>query len=160
MNEIKHPLKEQFLVIIENDILLSWFTPKDLWMRFDLSTESVKWQTYSLIKKLVKYGYIYKVYDEVGNLYYSETDKLTDFRLIHCKAKATKILNEKLRLLNLEQAKKDMEIQVTRELSKQLPEINFCLNNYIKNNKNIIEELNNKKNVICNIIKNIESYIY
>ncbi|AVN19368.1 hypothetical protein C6N19_16340 [Acinetobacter pittii] len=74
MIEIKHPLKEQFLVVIENGILLFLFKPKDLWIRFVGAPDSLKWQTYSLIKQLVKFGYLKKVYDQLGNQYYSETD--------------------------------------------------------------------------------------
>lgn len=82
MIEIKHPLKEQFLVVIENGILLFLFKPKDLWIRFVGAPDSLKWQTYSLIKQLVKFGYLKKVYDQLGNQYYSETDRLSDFRVI------------------------------------------------------------------------------
>ncbi|SCC73145.1 hypothetical protein GA0116959_11589, partial [Acinetobacter albensis] len=78
----------------------------------------------------------------------------------HCQEKAIKVLNEKLRLLELDIMKKDQEIQLTRELSQQLPEINFCLKNHIKNSQDTITKINNKKNIISNIIKNIESCIY
>lgn len=160
MNEIRHPLKEQLVLIIENDILLTWFRPKDLWIRFEGASDSLKWQTYSLIKQLLKYGYIKKVYDELGNQYYSETDKLTDFRFIHCKKKALEILAIKLKLLNQEKSEKDLEIQLTRELSQQLPEINYCLKNYIRDRKDLLAKIDNKKNIIHNIIKDIDSIIY
>lgn len=90
MIEIKHPLKEQFLVVIENGILLFLFKPKDLWIRFEGAPDALKWQTYSLIKQLLKFGYLRKEYDDEGNQFYSETDKLTDFRITHCKEKAVK----------------------------------------------------------------------
>lgn len=160
MIEIKHPLKEQFLVVFENDILLFWFKPKDLWMRFEGSPDSLKWQTYSLIKQLVKYGYIRRVYDEEGNQYYSETDKLTDFRITHSKDKALKILTKKLSLLKQEELEKNLEIQETNELCKQLPEINYCFKNYIRDKNNLISKIQNKKNIISNIIKDIDLLIY
>ena len=124
MNEIKHPLKEHFLLLVENDIFLIWFKPKDLWAYFIGTPESSKWQIYSFIKELVKFGYLKKVYDELGNQYYSETDKLSDFKISHCQEKAKRTLTEKLKLLDQEKAEKYFEIQITRELSKQLPEIN------------------------------------
>ena len=160
MNEIKHPLKEQFLLLLENDIFLIWFKPKDLWAYFIGTPESSKWQIYSFIKELVKFGYLKKVYDELGNQYYSETDRLSDFRISHCKEKAKTTLTEKLRLLDQEKAEKHFEIQITRELSKQLPEINYCFKNYIKDKNDLLVKIENKKNVINNIIKNIESLIY
>ena len=160
MNEIKHPLKEHFLLLVENDIFLIWFKPKDLWAYFIGTPESSKWQIYSFIKELVKFGYLKKVYDQLGNQYYSETDKLSDFRISHCKEKAKTTLTEKLRLLDQEKAEKHFEIQITRELSKQLPEINYCFKNYIKDKNDLLVKIENKKNVINNIIKNIESLIY
>lgn len=160
MVEIKHSLKQQFLLLMENEVLLTWYTPKDLWMRFEEQSQTIKWQTYSLIRELEKSGYIRKKYDESGNLYYTETDKLTDFRIIHCKEKAVRILTEKLKLIELEKKEKIMEIQLTKELSKQLPEINFCLKNHIKNNEDILIMLDYKKNIIFKIINNIESCIY
>lgn len=160
MNEIKHILKEPFLLLVENDVLITWSKPKDLWMQFEEPSQTTKWKIYSLIRQLEKFGYIKKQYDESGIFYYSETDKLTDFRVNHCQEKATKILTEELRLLKEKKAEKDVEIQITRELSKQLPEINFCLKNHIKNSQDIIEKLDNKENIISNIIKNIESCIY
>ncbi|WP_290015125.1 hypothetical protein [Acinetobacter pittii] len=160
MDEIKHSLKQQFLLLMENEVLLTWYTPKDLWMRFEEQSQTIKWQTYSLIRELEKSGYIRKKYDESGNLYYTETDKLTEFRIIHCKKKAVRILTEKLKLIELEKKEKVMEIQLTKELSKQLPEINFCLKNHIKNNQDILIKLDYKKNIIFKIINNIESCIY
>lgn len=160
MNEIKHPLKQQFLLLVENDALLVWYKPKDLWARFEKSSQTRKRQTYSLINQLEKFGYIKKFYDQAGNLYYSETDKLTEFRTIHCTEKATSILTEQLRLINQIKVEKDMEIQLTKELSKKIPEINFCLKNHIDDNKKIITHLNNQKNNITNILKKIESYIF
>ncbi|AMN01602.1 hypothetical protein ABTQ09_15535 [Acinetobacter baumannii] len=160
MDEIKHSLKQQFLLLMENEVLLTWYTPKDLWMRFEEQSQTIKWQTYSLIRELEKSGYIRKKYDESGNLYYTETDKLTEFRIIHCKEKAVRILTEKLKLIELEKKEKVMEIQLTKELSKQLPEINFCLKNHIKNNEDILIMLDYKKNIIFKIINNIESCIY
>ncbi|MFI8146893.1 hypothetical protein ACG59Z_18280 [Acinetobacter sp. ABJ_C1_1] len=160
MDEIKHSLKQQFLLLMENEVLLTWYTPKDLWMRFEEQSQTIKWQTYSLIRELEKSGYIRKKYDESGNFYYSETDKLTEFRIIHCKEKAVRILTEKLKLIELEKKEKVMEIQLTKELSKQLPEINFCLKNHIKNNEDILIMLDYKKNIIFKIINNIESCIY
>ncbi|HEE6680490.1 TPA: hypothetical protein R7S35_003706, partial [Acinetobacter baumannii] len=157
MDEIKHSLKQQFLLLMENEVLLTWYTPKDLWMRFEEQSQTIKWQTYSLIRELEKSGYIRKKYDESGNLYYTETDKLTEFRIIHCKEKAVRILTEKLKLIELEKKEKVMEIQLTKELSKQLPEINFCLKNHIKNNEDILIMLDYKKNIIFKIINNIES---
>ncbi|MFB5159570.1 hypothetical protein, partial [Acinetobacter baumannii] len=159
MDEIKHSLKQQFLLLMENEVLLTWYTPKDLWMRFEEQSQTIKWQTYSLIRELEKSGYIRKKYDESGNLYYTETDKLTEFRIIHCKEKAVRILTEKLKLIELEKKEKVMEIQLTKELSKQLPEINFCLKNHIKNNEDILIMLDYKKNIIFKIINNIESCI-
>ncbi|WP_041922146.1 hypothetical protein [Acinetobacter baumannii] len=111
MDEIKHSLKQQFLLLMENEVLLTWYTPKDLWMRFEEQSQTIKWQTYSLIRELEKSGYIRKKYDESGNLYYTETDKLTEFRIIHCKEKAVRILTEKLKLIELEKKEKVMEIQ-------------------------------------------------
>ncbi|MCF1280711.1 hypothetical protein [Acinetobacter pittii] len=160
MDEIKHSLKQQFLLLMENEVLLTWYTPKDLWMRFEEQSQTIKWQTYSLIRELEKSGYIRKKYDESGKLYYSETDKLTEFRIIHCKEKAVRILTEKLKLIELEKNEKIMEIQLTKELSKQLPEINFCLKNHIKNNQDILIKLDYKKNIIFKILNNIESCIY
>ena len=160
MNEIKHPLKEHFLLLVENDIFLIWFKPKDLWAYFIGTPESSKWQIYSFIKELVKFGYLKKVYDELGNQYYSETDKLSDFKISHCQEKAKRTLTEKLKLLDQEKAEKYFEIQITRELSKQLPEINYCFKNYIKDKNDLIVKIENKKNVIQNIIKDIESLIY
>ena len=160
MNEIKHPLKEEFLLLVENDIFLIWFQPKDLWVHFKGFPESSKWKIYSFIKQLVKSGYLKKVYDQVGNQYYAETDKLNDFRISHCKEKVKRTLTEKLRLLDQEKAEKNFEIQITRELSKQLPEINYCFKNYIKDKNDLLVKIENKKNVINNIIKNIESLIY
>ncbi|MDI3454148.1 hypothetical protein QLG01_13195 [Acinetobacter sp. V89_4] len=160
MDEIKHSLKQQFLLLIENEVLLTWYKPKDLWIRFGDQSQTIKWQTYSLIRELEKFGYIRKKYDELGNLYYSETDKLSTFRIIHCKQKATKILTEKLQSIELEKTEKVMEIQIIKELNKQLPEIHFCLKNYIKNNEDVLIKLDYKKNIISNILKNIESCIY
>lgn len=160
MNEIKHSLKQQFLLLIENEVLLTWYSPKDLWRRFEEQSQTIKLQTYSLIRELEKSGYIRKKYDESGNLYYSETDKLTEFRIIHCKEKAVRVLTEKLKLIELEKKEKIIEIQLTKELNKQLPEINFCLKNYIKNNQDTLIRLDYKKNIISNIINNIELYIY
>jgi hypothetical protein len=85
---------------------------------------------------------------------------LSDFRISHCKEKAKTTLTEKLRLLDQEKAEKHFEIQITRELSKQLPEINYCFKNYIKDKNDLLVKIENKKNVINNIIKNIESLIY
>ena len=160
MNEIKHILKEQFLLLVENDVLITWCKPKDLWMRFEEPSQTTKWQIYSLIRQLEKFGYIKKQYEESGIFYYSETDKLTDFRVNHCQEKAIKDLNEKLRLLELDIMKKDQEIQLTRELSQQLPEINFCLKNHIKNSQDTITKINNKKIIISKILKNIDECIY
>lgn len=160
MDEIKHALKSEFLLLIENEILLTWYKPKDLWIRFGNQSQTIKWQTYSLIRHLEQSGYVKKKYDESGNSYYSETDKLTEFRILHCKQKAIKILTEKLNLIELEKSEKLIEIQLTRKLKKQLPEIDFCLKNYIRNNKNEIVSLDIQKNMISNILKNIELYIY
>ncbi|WP_267530439.1 hypothetical protein [Acinetobacter oleivorans] len=153
MDEIKHSLKQQFLLLMENEVLLTWYTPKDLWMRFEEQSQTIKWQTYSLIRELEKSGYIRKKYDESGKLYYSETDKLTEFRIIHCKEKAVRILTEKLKLIELEKKEKVMEIQLTKELSKQLPEINFCLKNHIKNNQDILIKLDYKKILYSKFLK-------
>jgi hypothetical protein len=160
MNEIKHSLKEQFLLLVENDALITWCKPKELWERFEHTSQIQKYRIYSLINQLEKYGYIKKSYDETGTLYYSETDKLTDFRVNHCQEKAIKVLNEKLRLLELDIIKKNQEIQLTRELSQQLPEINFCLKNHIKNSQDIIKKINNKRIIIYKILKNINECIY
>ncbi len=160
MIEIKHPLKEQFLVVIENDTLLFLFKPKDLWIRFEGAPDSLKWQTYSLIKQLLKFGYLRKEYDAEGNQFYSETDKLTDFRITHCKEKAVKVLTKKLSLLRHEQLEKNLEIQETNELCKQLPEINYCFKNYIRERNNLISKIQNKKKIISNIIKDIDLLIY
>lgn len=160
MDEIKHCLKPQFILLIENEVLISWYKPKDLWNRFKNQSNEIKWRTYSLIKQLEKFGYIRKEYDESGKLYYSETDKLSEFRIIHCKQKATNILAEKLKSIELEKSEKVMEIQLTSELNKQIPEISFCLKNHIKNSQDIIVKLDIKKNIISNILRNIELYIY
>lgn len=160
MDEIKHMLKSEFLLLIENEILLTWYKPKDLWIRFGNQSQAIKWQTYSLIRELERFGYVRKKYDESGNFYYAETDKLTEFRIIHCKEKAIRILTEKLKLIEFEKTEKVMEIQLIRELNKQLPEISFCLKNYIKNSQDILIKLDYKKNIISNILKNIELYIY
>ena len=160
MDEIKHVLKSEFLLLIENEILLTWYKPKDLWIRFGNQSQAIKWQTYSLIRELERFGYVSKKYDESGNFYYAETDKLTEFRIIHCKEKAIRILTEKLKLIEFEKTEKVMEIQLIRELNKQLPEISFCLKNYIKNSQDILIKLDYKKNIISNILKNIELYIY
>lgn len=160
MIEIKHPLKEQFLVVIENDILLFLFKPKDLWIRFKGAPDSLKWQTYSLIKQLLKFGYLRKEYDNEGNQFYSETDKLTDFRITHCKEKAVKVLTKKLSLLKQEELEKNLEIQETNELCKQLPEINYCFKNYIRDRNNLISKIQNKKKIISNIIKDIDLLVY
>ena len=160
MIEIKHPLKEQFLVVIENDILLFLFKPKDLWIRFEGAPDSLKWQTYSLIKQLLKFGYFRKEYDDDGNQFYSETDKLTDFRITHCKEKVVKVLTKKLSLIKQEQLEKTLEIQETNELSKQLPEINYCFKNYIRDRSKKISRLENHKNIISKIINDIDSFIY
>ncbi|OAL78253.1 hypothetical protein [Acinetobacter sp. SFA] len=160
MIEIKHPLKEQFLVVIENDILLFLFKPKDLWIRFKGAPDSLKWQTYSLIKQLLKFGYLRKEYDDEGNQFYSETDKLTDFRITHCKEKAVKVLTKKLSLLKQEELEKNLEIQETNELCKQLPEINYCFKNYIRDRNNLISKIQNKKKIISNIIKDIDLLVY
>ncbi|AZN68564.1 hypothetical protein DX910_10120 [Acinetobacter haemolyticus] len=160
MNEIKHVLKSEFLLLIENEILLTWYKPKDLWIRFENQSQVTKWQTYSFIRELERFGYVRKKCDESGNFYYSETDKLTEFRVIHCKEKAVKILTEKLKLIELEKKEKNMEIQLIKELSKQLPNINYCLKNYVKNNQDAIIKLDYKRNIIAKILKNIESYIY
>lgn len=160
MDEIKHCLKPQFLLLIENEVLISWYKPKDLWIRFKNQSNEIKWQTYSLIKQLEKFGYIRKNYDESGKLYYSETDRLSEFRIIHCKQKAANILAEKLKSIELEKSEKVMEIQLTSELNKQLPEINFCLKNHIKDNQDTVIKLDIKKSIISNILKNIELYIY
>lgn len=160
MDEIKHVLKSEFLLLIENEVLLTWYKPKDLWSRFEDQSQAIRWQTYSLIRELERFGYVRKKYDESGNFYYSETDKLTEFRIIHCKEKAVRILSEKLKLIELEKTEKVMEIQLTIELSQQLPEINFCLKNHIKNNQDVLIKLDYKKNILSNIINNIESCIY
>ena len=160
MIEIKHPLKEQFLVVIENGIFLFLFKPKDLWIRFEGAPDSLKWQTYSLIKQLLKFGYLRKEYDDEGNQFYSETDKLTDFRITHCKEKVVKVLTKKLSLLKQEQLEKTLEIQETNELSKQLPEINYCFKNYIRDRSKKISRLENHKNIISKIINDIDSFIY
>ncbi|MCU4361691.1 hypothetical protein [Acinetobacter sp. WU_MDCI_Abxc22] len=159
MDEIKHALKSEFLLLIENEILLTWYKPKDLWIRFGNQSQAIKWQTYSLIRELEKFGYVRKKYDESGNFYYSETDKLTEFRIIHCKEKAIRVLTEKLKLIELEKTGKVLEIQLTIELSKQFPDINFCLKNHIKNNQDILKNLDYKKNIISSILNDIESYI-
>ncbi len=160
MIEIKHPLKEQFLVVIENGIFLFLFKPKDLWIRFEGAPDSLKWQTYSLIKQLLKFGYLRKEYDDEGNQFYSETDKLTDFRITHCKEKVVKVLTKKLSLIKQEQLEKTLEIQETNELSKQLPEINYCFKNYIRDRSKKISRLENHKNIISKIINDIDSFIY
>ena len=160
MIEIKHPLKEQFLVVIENGILLFLFKPKDLWIRFVGAPDSLKWQTYSLIKQLLKFGYLRKEYDDEGNQFYSETDKLTDFRITHCKEKVVKVLTKKLSLIKQEQLEKTLEIQETNELSKQLPELNYCFKNYIRDRSKKISRLENHKNIISKIINDIDSFIY
>ena len=69
-------------------------------------------------------------------------------------------MTEKLKLIEFEKTEKVMEIQLIRELNKQLPEISFCLKNYIKNSQDILIKLDYKKNIISNILKNIELYIY
>ena len=49
-------------------------------------------------------------------------------------------------LLDQEKAEKHFEIQITRELSKQLPEINYCFKNYIKDKNDLLVKIENKKN--------------
>ncbi|WP_367156898.1 hypothetical protein [Acinetobacter sp. FL] len=106
MNEIKHSLKEQFLLLVENNALITWYKPKELWERFEHTSQIQKYRIYSFINQLEKYDYIKRSYDETGTFYYSETDKPTDFRVNYCQEKAIKVLNEKLRLLELDIIKK------------------------------------------------------
>lgn len=160
MDEIKHVLKSEFLLLIENEFFLTWYKPKDLWIRFGNQSQAIKWQVYSLIRDLERFGYVRKKYDESGNFYYSETDKLAEFRIIHCKEKAVRVLAEKLKLIELEKTERVMEIQLTAELSKQLPDINYCLKNYIKNIQDVLIELEYKKKIISNLLKNIDLYVY
>ena len=72
MDEIKHVLKSEFLLLIENEILLTWYKPKDLWIRFGNQSQAIKWQTYSLIRELERFGYVRKKYDESGNVVFIE----------------------------------------------------------------------------------------
>lgn len=71
-----------------------------------------------------------------------------------------KVLTKKLSLLKQEQLEKTLEIQETNELSKQLPEINYCFKNYIRDRSKKISRLENHKNIISKIINDIDSFIY
>lgn len=160
MKEIKSPLKEKFLLVIEQDTLLTMFRPKYIWSQFESISDQIKQQTYALIKELVFQGYLTEVQCHNGIRYYSETEKLGDFRFDHCKAKATKILSKKLENISKEYYKKVSEIQLTTELLEETPELDFCLKKYISHIDLDINHIIKKKENIKNIIKKIESCIY
>ncbi|TCM67487.1 hypothetical protein EC844_1081 [Acinetobacter calcoaceticus] len=79
MNEFNHPFKEDFLKIVENDPLMFAFKPKRIWQEINPNSDSIQQQTYSLIKELVKYEYLFIYYEDNEKLY-SETEKLAKFR--------------------------------------------------------------------------------
>ncbi|WP_180060788.1 hypothetical protein [Acinetobacter sp. YH12124] len=160
MKEIKNVVKEQFLLILERQTVLVMFTPKEIWSQFDMISEQVKLQTYALIRQLVKHNYLTEKTCSNGKKLYSETSKLEDFRFDHCRLKATKILNEKLNDIKRLEFEKNNELKLTKELMKEIPELDFCLKKYISNINYEMKEIKNKKNNISNIIKNIEFCIY
>lgn len=160
MKEIKSVVKEQFLHVIERQTILVMFTPKDIWTQFDTISDQVKQQTYILIQDLVKHGYLKKTTDHDGKKYYSETSKLEEFRFDHCKLKATEILTKKLTEIKQQELEKNHEIQLTNELIKEIPELDFCLEKYINNINFDVKNIIKRKNNIANIIKNIEHCIY
>ena len=160
MKEIKNLVKENFLLVLERKTILVMFTPKEIWSQFDIISEQIKQQTYVLIRELVKHNYLTEEKHPNGRKYYSETSKLEDFRFDHCKLKATQILNKKLNDVNQQELEKKYEIKLTNELIKEIPELDFCLEKYINKINYEVKEINNKKNNISNIIKNLESCIY
>lgn len=160
MKEIKNAVKEQFLRIVERETVLVMFTPKEIWTQFDTISDKIKQQTYALLRELVRHEYLTEVICPDGKKYYSETSKLEDFRFDHCKFKATEILNKKLIEIRQEELDKNHEIQLTIELIKEIPELDYCLEKYINNINYDIKNIIKKKNNIANIIKKIESCIY
>ncbi|WP_180174866.1 hypothetical protein [Acinetobacter sp. YH01022] len=160
MKEIKNAVKKQFLHIVERQTILVMFTPKEIWTQFDIVSDQVKQQTYLLIQDLVKHGYLTKITGLNGKKYYSETSKLEEFRFDHCKLKATEILTQKLVEIKQQELDKKIEIQLTNELIKEIPELDFCLEKYINNINFDVKNIIKRKNNIVNIIKNIESCIY
>ena len=160
MKEIKSNLKENFFLIIEKETLLTMFQPKDIWSQFESISDQMKKQTYSLIRELVLHGYLEEVHDTTGKKYYSETVKLGDFRFDHCKAKAIKILTNKLENISKDYYEKITEIQSTNKLLDELPELEFCLKKYICNINLDANNILTSKINIQNIIKNIEHCIY
>ena len=101
MNEFNHPLKEDFLKIVENYPLMFAFKPKRIWQEINPNSYSIQQQTYSLIKELVKYEYLIIYYEDNEKLY-SETEKLAKFRQYHCEKKARETLEKRLEELQLE----------------------------------------------------------
>lgn len=160
MKEINHPLKEKFIRIIEEEKVLIFSSPKDIWSQFESISDQTRRQTYSLIKELQTHGYLEKRYDAEDNVYYSETSKLENFRFDHCKTKALSILDLKLQSINKLYYEKKHEIQYTKELLTETPELDFCLYNYISHIESEIKNIIKKKNNIENIINKIEKYIY
>lgn len=144
MKEIKNPVKEQFILVMERQTVLVMFTPKEIWTQFDTISDQIKQQTYALLKELVKHEYLTEIFCPNGKKYYSETSKLEEFRFDHCKLKATEILNNKLIEIKQQEMEKIYEIQLTNDLIKEIPELDFCLEKYINNInfdvKNIIKE--------------------
>lgn len=160
MKEIKSPLKENFLLILEKETLLVMFKPKDIWSQFVSISDQIKRQTYVLLRELVNHGYLEEIIDITGMRYYSETTKLGDFRFDHCKNKAIKILNRKLEIISHEYYEKLEDIQLTKELLNDSPELYFCLKNYIDNTNHEIKNILKRKDNINNILKKIEYCIY
>lgn len=159
MNEFNHPLKEDFLKIVENDPLMFAFKPKRIWQEINLNSCSIQQQTYSLIKELVKYEYLIIHYEDNEKLY-SETEKLAKFRQYHCEKKAKETLEKRLEELQLEIIIKNSKIKDIEIIKKNINTIDFCFNNYISLIKKNINKLNNEKEIIIDIIKNLQHCTY
>ncbi|WP_218208859.1 hypothetical protein [Acinetobacter sp. F9] len=160
MKEIKNAVKDQFLLVMERQTVLVMFTPKEIWSQFDTISDQIKQQTYALLKELVKHEYLTEIFCPSGKKYYSETSKLEEFRFDHCKLKATKILNKKLLEIKQQEFEKINEIQLTNDLIKEIPELDFCLEKYINTINYDVNNIIKRKNNINNIIKKIEHCIY
>ena len=160
MKEIKNAVKDQFLLVMERQTVLIMFTPKEIWSQFDTISDQIKQQTYVLLKELVKHEYLTEIFCPNGKKYYSETSKLEEFRFDHCKLKVTKILNKKLLEIKQQEFEKVNEIQLTNDLIKEIPELDFCLEKYINTINYEVNNIIKRKNNITNIIKKIEHCIY
>ena len=160
MKEIKNAVKDQFLLVMERQTVLIMFTPKEIWSQFDTISDQIKQQTYVLLKELVKHEYLTEIFCPNGKKYYSETSKLEEFRFDHCKLKVTKILNKKLLEIKQQECEKINEIQLTNDLIKEIPELDFCLEKYINTINYEVNNIIKRKNNITNIIKKIEHCIY